>query len=200
MAFCLLSVDYVHSVDMIGSLRGRVLEYTANNVLVEVQGIGYRLLVPASVITLLQTGEETFFYTHDHVREDAHDLYGFLSSADLSLFDQLLGISGVGPKVGMTILGIGTADTVRRAIMSGDLETLTSVPGVGKKTAQKIILELKGQLVELAGNSPMDQEVIQALQSLGYTAPQAREVVKQLSPALTNTSDRIREALRWLAK
>jgi Holliday junction DNA helicase RuvA len=137
---------------------------------------------------------------HDHVREDVRDLYGFLSSADLSLFDQLLSISGVGPKVAMTILGIGSADTVRRAIMSGDLAMLTSVPGVGKKTAQKIILELKGQLVELAESSPMDQEVIQALQGLGYTVAQAREAVKLLSPDLTNTSDRVREALRSLAK
>lgn len=185
---------------MIGSLRGVILEYTVSTVLLEVGGVGYRVLVPSSVVTQLKTGDQAFFYTHDHVREDSHDLYGFLSSADLTLFDQLLGISGVGPKVAMTILGIGTADTVRRAIMAGDLETLTSVPGVGKKTAQKIILELKGQLVELAGSSPMDQEVIQALQGLGYTAVQAREVVKQLSPELTNTSDRIREALRWLAK
>lgn len=184
---------------MIGSLRGTVLEYTANQVLVEVFGVGYRLLVPSSVVSLLRTGEEAFFYTHDHVREDARDLYGFLSSAELGLFEQLLSISGVGPKVAMTILGIGSADTVRRAIMTGDLDTLTSVPGVGKKTAQKIVLELKGQLVELAAASPMDQEVIQALQGLGYSAAQAREVVKQLSPELTTTSERIREALRFLA-
>lgn len=185
---------------MIGSLRGVVLEYTANSVLVEVQGVGYRVLVPGSVLALLRTGEEAFFYIHDHVREDIRDLYGFLSSSDLSLFDQLLSISGVGPKVAMTILGIGSAETVRRAIMAGDLALLTSVPGVGKKTAQKIILELKGQLVELAQSSPMDQEVIQALQGLGYTVAQAREAVKALSPELENASDRIREALRSLAK
>nr|MBP7134349.1 Holliday junction branch migration protein RuvA [Patescibacteria group bacterium] len=119
---------------------------------------------------------------------------------DLALFDQLLGISGVGPKVALTILGIGSVETVRRAIMSGDLDTLTSVPGVGKKTAQKIILELKGQLVELANASPVDQEVIQALQGLGYSAQQAREAVKELSPDSESTSDRVREALRWLAK
>ncbi len=185
---------------MIGSLRGIVLEYATNSVLVEVYGVGYRVLVSASVLALVRTGEEVSFYIHDHVREDVRDLYGFLSSADLSLFDQLLSISGVGPKVAMTILGIGSADTVRRAIMSGDLVMLTSVPGVGKKTAQKIILELKGQLVELAESSPMDQEVIQALQGLGYPVAQAREAVKLLSPELTNTSDRVREALRSLAK
>lgn len=185
---------------MIGSLRGQLLEYTTNQLLLEVAGVGYRVLVPGSVLTLLKTGEELFLYIHEHIREDTHDLYGFLANTDLLLFEQLLGISGVGPKVAMTILGIGSADTVRRAIMSGDLDLLTSVPGVGKKTAQKIILELKGQLVELADSSPTDQEVIQALQGLGYSVAQAREVVKQLSPELTSTSDRIREALRWLAK
>jgi Holliday junction DNA helicase RuvA len=185
---------------MIGSLRGQLLEYTANQLLLEVSGVGYRVLVPGSVLALLKTGEELFLYIHDHIREDLHDLYGFLANADLQLFEQLLSISGVGPKVAMTILGIGSADTVRRAIMSGDLDLLTSVPGVGKKTAQKIVLELKGQLVELSESSPTDQEVIQALQGLGYSIAQAREVVKQLSPDLVSTSDRIREALRWLAK
>lgn len=185
---------------MIGSLRGLVLEYSANTVLLELNGVGYRVLVPSSVLTLLRTGEEVFFYIHDHIREDAHDLYGFLSLEDLTLFDQLLAISGVGPKVAMTILGVGSADTVRRAIMSGDLDALTSVPGVGKKTAQKIILELKGQLVDSSTASPIDQEVLQALQGLGYPVAQAREAVKALSPELATTSDRIREALRSLAK
>jgi Holliday junction DNA helicase RuvA len=185
---------------MIGSLRGIVLEYAANTVLLEVQGIGYRVLAPSSVITLMRTGAEAFLYIHDHIREDSHDLYGFLAAEDLALFDQLLTISGVGPKVAMTILGVGSADTVRRAIMSGDLEMLTSVPGVGKKTAQKIILELKGQLVDGSSTSPADQEVLQALQGLGYSMSQAREAVKALSPELANTSDRVREALRSLAK
>ena len=94
---------------MIGSLRGLVLEYSATTVLLEVAGVGYRVLVPGAILTLLKTGEEAFFYIHDHVREDSHDLYGFLSAADLQLFDQLLSISGVGPKVAMTILGIGSA-------------------------------------------------------------------------------------------
>ncbi len=185
---------------MIGSLRGKVLEYGVNFLLLEVQGIGYRVLVSSAQITSVHAGEELFLYIHDHIREDLHDLYGFATSADLALFDQLLGISGVGPKVALTILGIGSVETVRRAIMSGDLDTLTSVPGVGKKTAQKIILELKGQLVELANASPVDQEVIQALQGLGYSAQQAREAVKELSPDSESTSDRVREALRWLAK
>ncbi len=185
---------------MIGSLRGEVMEILGGSVLLEVQGVGYLVRVSVSSLALLTVGEQAFVYIHDHVREDAHDLYGFLSLADLTLFDQLLGISGVGPKVAMTILSVGSADTVRRAIMQGDLATLTSVPGVGKKTAQKIILELKGQLVEADQVSPVDKEVIEALESLGYSAQQAREALKQISPEAVEAPARVREALRLLSK
>ncbi|MBM3205215.1 Holliday junction branch migration protein RuvA [Candidatus Uhrbacteria bacterium] len=185
---------------MIGSLRGRVLEILHSHIILEVGGVGYRILVSSSVLSLTKSGEDGFFYIHDHIREDLHDLYGFLTSSDLELFERLLSISGVGPKVAMTILSIGSAETVRSAIMSGDLATLTSVPGVGKKTAQKIILELKGQLVEAQTESPVDREVIEALQSLGYSSSQAKEILKDISPDITDTSARVREALRRLSK
>lgn len=185
---------------MIGSLRGRIIDVSPRRVLVEVAGLGYAVIVPPSVLAGLKKEEEAFFYVHDHIREDAHDLYGFLQSADLALFEQLLGISGVGPKVAMTILAIGSAETVRRAIMAGDLSTLTSVPGVGKKTAQKIVLELKGQLVDASIESPVDREVMDGLQSLGYSASQARDVMKQIPADIADVSARIREALRLLAK
>lgn len=185
---------------MIGSLRGRILEFSHLHILLEVGGVGYRILVSPAALALVKIGEDGFFYIHDHVREDSHELYGFLSSADLGLFEQLLSISGVGPKVAMTILSIGSAETVRCAIMAGDLATLTSVPGVGKKTAQKIILELKGQLVEATIESPVDREVMEALQSLGYSIQQAREVLKQIPSEIVDTSARVREALRMLSK
>lgn len=185
---------------MIGSLRGRVLEISPLFALVEAGGVGYRVTASPSVLTLVKTGDEAFFYVHDHIREDSHDLYGFLKSEDLALFERLLQISGVGPKVAMTILSVGSADTVRRAIMSGDIDTMTSVPGVGKKTAQKIILELKGQLVDAESQSPEEREVTEALQALGYSGQQAREALKNLGATKANTSDRVREALRFLSK
>lgn len=185
---------------MIGSLRGRVLDVSPSHVLLEVGGVGYRIHGSPNVLTQVHVDQTAFFFIHDHIREDSHELFGFLSSADLDLFEQLLGISGVGPKVGMTILSVGSADTVRRAIMAGDLELLTSVPGVGKKTAQKIVLELKGQLVDSADVSVEDQEVTQALQSLGYSAVQARDALKGMSVEVKGTSDRVREALRFLKK
>ncbi len=176
------------------------MEIMGSAVLLEVQGVGYVVRVSVPTLALLKVGEQTFLYIHDHIREDAHELFGFLSVADLALFDQLLGISGVGPKVAMTILSIGSADTVRRAIMNGDLATLTSVPGVGKKTAQKIVLELKGQLIEGEQGSSIDKDVIEALESLGYSAQQAREALKQISSEIVETPARVREALRLLSK
>lgn len=185
---------------MIGSIRGSVLVVNPTSLLVEVSGVGYKIMVAPSVLSSMKVDDPIFLFIHDHIREDVHDLYGFLSSQDLSLFQQLLNVSGVGPKSAMTIMAVGTADTVRRAIMAGDLETLTSVPGVGKKTAQKIVLELKGQLVEISGLSEEDREVTQALQSLGYTAALAREAIKILPATTVGTSDRVREALKLLAK
>lgn len=185
---------------MIGSLRGRVLELSPLYALIEAGGIGYRVTASPSVLSQLKTGGDAFFYIHDHIREDSHDLYGFLKSEDLALFERLLQISGVGPKVAMTILSVGSAETVRRAIMSGNLDALTSVPGVGKKTAQKIILELKGELVDAEAQSPEEREVVEALQALGYSSVQSREALKSLGASKANTSDRVREALRYLSK
>lgn len=182
---------------MIASLRGRILEKAANWVLMEVGGLGYKIGVSPAVLANLRQEGESFLYIHHHIREDAEDLFGFLALADLELFNKLLSISGVGPKSAMTIMAVGSADQVRKAIMSGDLAMLTSVPGVGKKTAQKIILELKGQLVDVETSSA-DSDVIDALVNLGYSAQQARDVLKHVSSK--EPSEKIREALKYLAK
>ncbi|MFO0764768.1 MAG: Holliday junction branch migration protein RuvA [Patescibacteria group bacterium] len=185
---------------MIGSLRGRVLERGADWMLLEVQGMGFRIRVSPSVLSGLAGKTEAFVYTHDHVREDARDLFGFLAMADLELFEKLLSISGVGPKAAMTILSIGSADQIIAAIMAGNLSFLTSVPGVGTKTAQKIILELKGQLVAKEDVSSTDQEVVHALVGLGYSAAQAKDACKHIPDTVTDPSDKVRYALKLLAK
>ncbi len=184
---------------MIGSLRGRVLEVHAAAFLLEVNGIGYVVRAANTTLSLVKASEDHFVYIHDHVREDSHDLFGFLAHPDLELFERLLAISGVGPKVALTILSVGAADAVRRAILQGDLALLTSVPGVGKKTAQKIILELKGQLVEEESLTPGDGEVIEALVSLGYTAQSSRDAVKRISPDIVDVAARVRETLKYLS-
>lgn len=196
----LLSILLVHAklAPMIASLRGKILEKGPNWLLMEVVGIGYRLKVAPALLSELRTDGETFLYTYHHVREDAEELFGFASMNDLDLFESLLGISGVGPKSAMTIMSVGSADQVKKAIMTGDLATMTSVPGVGKKTAQKIILELKGQLVEADGTSGVDSDVLDALVGLGYSTQQAKDVLKHVKA--DDPADRIKEALKMLAK
>lgn len=184
---------------MIGSLRGEIIEISTSWILLEVGGVGYRVQIPLSLLSLLKQGQEQFVYIHEQLREDTHELYGFLSSQDLALFTKLLSVSGVGPKVAMTLLSMGSADTVQRAVMSGDLESLTSLPGVGKKTAQKIILELKGQLVEAEQVPSVDRDVADALQGMGYSSVQVRDALRQISSDVTDPSERIRAALRILA-
>jgi Holliday junction DNA helicase RuvA len=185
---------------MIGSLRGRVIDLAPPWALIEVQGIGYRVCASSNTLAGLRTGEEVFVYTHDVVREDARDLYGFTSLEDLRLFERMISVSGVGPKVALAMSSIGSAETLKRAIMSGDLSTLTSAPGVGKKIAQKIILELKGQIVDTDGITGPDREAIDALVSLGYSATQARDALKLVPADISDISDRVREALRMLGR
>lgn len=184
---------------MIGSLRGIVSEIHAVSLLLEVAGVGYIVRVSSGTLLSVKKDDPCFMYIHDHVREDSHDLFGFIQRVEMELFERLLSVSGVGPKVALTILSVGSYDTVHRAILQGDLTVLTSVPGVGKKTAQKIILDLKGQLVEEEAITGTDGEVIDALVSLGYAMPHAREVVKSLTTTQTDVSQRIREALKYLS-
>jgi Holliday junction DNA helicase RuvA len=181
---------------MIGSLRGKILEKGPNWLLIEVAGIGYRLKASPSLVS--SVNGDAFVYTYHHVREDAEELFAFNTNDELDLFESLLGISGVGPKSAMTIMSVGSADQVKRAIMTGDLATLTSVPGVGKKTAQKIILDLKGQLVEADGASGVDTEVLDALVGLGYSSQQAKDALKHVKEQ--DPAERIKAALKMLAK
>lgn len=184
---------------MIGSLRGRVWSLMPTSVLLEVNGVGYRVLVSPATVSRISAGEDLLLFTHDHVREDAHDVFGFLSEAELALFERLISVSGVGPKAGLSILSIGSADAVTRAIMTGDLTTITSAPGVGMKIAQKIVLELKGQLVDPEVASGPDREVLDALVSLGYSAAQARQALKGIPSDVTDVSERVKQALRSLS-
>lgn len=185
---------------MISSLRGCVIERFGTSIVIEVQGVGYRVTVSSQALERLTLHEDAFVYVHDHVREDAHDLYGFLNRGDLEFFERLLGVSGVGPKVALAILSVGTSDEIKVAIMKGDLERLTSVPGIGKKTAQKIVLELKGQLVDIEEPSSLDRDALSALESLGYSSSQAKEALKKVDVSVSDTSVRVREALRILSE
>jgi Holliday junction DNA helicase RuvA len=185
---------------MLATLKGRITEIFQDFFILEINGIGYRLKAPGSLLAELTIGQETKFYVHEHIREDAYDLYAFPSLDGLDFFEQLLSVSGVGPKVALAVCSAAPLDTLRARLTQGDVDWLASLPGLGKKTAQKIVLELKGRLVEVTGNSPADRDLAEALIKLGYSNTQARDAAKDVSPDLTDPADRLRAALRLLSK
>jgi holliday junction DNA helicase RuvA len=193
---------------VIGSLRGTVIgRTTTGEVLLEVGGVGYRALVPLSAIPSLEVGANTFLFTHTYVRDDAIVLYGFPSRDERETFDVLIGANGVGPKLALAILSVHTPTSLRRCLTEDDLDGLVMVPGVGKRTAQRLLIELKSRLevpdLDLAGvlGAPAHSarvEVRDALSGLGYSVDEVRDVLGQL-PEDGTVEDLLRDALRLLA-
>ena len=191
---------------MIGSVRGTVLERTPlGEVLVEVGGVGYRCLVPISALPSLAPGGPAFLMTHLHVREDAMTLYAFPTREERDTFEILLTANGVGPKLALAILTALPPTALRRAVTEDDLDALCTVPGVGKRTAQKLMIELTARLDlpdldlrEDSGATPARAEVRAALSELGYAPDEVRAAIAQL-PADGAVEDLLRDALRSLA-
>ncbi|MDQ1430692.1 MAG: holliday junction helicase RuvA [Actinomycetota bacterium] len=191
---------------MIGSVRGSVVERTATGeVLVEVGGVGYRVHVPASALPTLHPGDAAFLFTHLHVREDAMLLYGFPTRDERDTFEALIGTTGVGPKLALAMLSVHSPSALRRALLEDDLAALTLVPGVGKRTAQRLLVELKARLevpeldlTETGGGPAPRAEVRAALAGLGYGPDEVRDVVAQLAEGGT-VEDLLRDALKLLA-
>ena len=190
---------------MIGRLRGTVVAKQAEAVLVDVAGVGYEVSVtPRALADLPGIGEEGVLHTHLHVREDAMALYGFPSAAERDLFQLLLGASGVGPKVAMAICATLGPDEVRRAVVADDTDALQAVPGIGKRSAQKLILELRPKLDVPDGELPgasgsVLAEVREALEGLGYQPAEVRSAVATL-PADGAVEELLRDALKALGK
>ena len=190
---------------MIGSVRGTVIERTASGeALVEVGGVGYRVNVPAGALPGLHPGNAAFLFTHLHVREDAMVLYGFPSRDERDTFEALIGTTGVGPKLALAMLSVHSPSSLRRALLEDDLAALTLVPGVGKRTAQRLLVELKSRLevpeLDLSdeGGPAPRAEVRAALAGLGYGTDEVRDVVAQL-PEDGSVEDLLREALKLLS-
>ncbi len=189
---------------MIATLRGEISQIEENALIVEVGGVGMRVFVPAPMRTNAKTGEVMFMFTHLVVREDALTLYGFESQADRDLFNILLGVDGVGPKVALSVLSTLNLDTIQRAIFADESELLSKVPGVGKKTAQKMALHLKDKLkptdalAKLAAMADYDSEVLAALTSLGYSVVEAQAAIQSLpKDAPKEVEERLRVALGY---
>lgn len=190
---------------MIVHLSGTILFKGLKDVVIDVHGIGYRVFCGTETLNKIsEKSEKVNLWTHHAVREDAHELYGFLRQEELAFFELLIGISGIGPKSALGIMALAPLDTLKRAIAAGEITYLTKVSGIGKKTAQKIILELReklagdttGEAGELAG----DADVLEALISLGYQRVPARAAIQQLSATITNTNARIKEAIKILGR
>lgn len=178
---------------MLAFVEGTIVSVDDDTVTVAVGGLGYRLFTPRASGAV---GETVRFYVAEVIREDRYDLFGFRSKDELAMFHRLTGIDGVGPKSALKILSAGSIDTLLRNIQAGDVGFLTSIPGVGKKTAQKIVLELKGVLVGDAVTEGGD--VVDALMSLGYSRSDLEPVLGHLSAE--TTEEKIKQALQILGK
>jgi Holliday junction DNA helicase RuvA len=189
---------------MIGRIRGVVVARVPGTVVLEAVGVGYEIAItPRGLVELPALGEEAVIHTHLHVREDQQALYGFPSEAERDIFRVLLGASGVGPKLAMAIIATLPPAELRRAVGSDDVSALEAVPGVGKRTAQKLILELRPRLElgdgELPGDGGGLAEVRAALESLGFGGPEIREALRGVSTDGT-TEQVLQRALQALGK
>jgi Holliday junction DNA helicase RuvA len=189
---------------MIATLRGEISQIEDTALILEVGGVGLRVFAPAPLRGRLKVGEMIFLFTHLIVREDALTLYGFESQADRDLFNILLGVDGVGPKVALSVLSTLTLDAVQRAIFTDEADILSRVPGVGKKTAQKIALHLKDKLkpsdalAQMASMADYDSEVLAALTALGYSVVEGQAAIQSLpKDAPTDVEERLRAALGY---
>ncbi len=192
---------------MIATLRGEITQIEDNALIIEIGGVGLRVLAPAPLRGRMKVGETVFLYTYLVVRETELTLYGFESQADRDLFNLLLGVDGVGPKVALSVLSTMNIESVQRAIFSDEPELLSRVPGVGKKSAQKIALYLKDRLkpidtlASVAAMSDADSEVLAALTALGYSVVEAQSAIQSLSKdAPDDVEERLRLALQYFQK
>ncbi len=195
---------YVLRECMIYTLSGKISYKNNDFLVVEVAGIGYQVFVTTGMMRFVEQGQEIKLFTHQYVREDALNLYGFSTKNELVFFEQLLGISGIGPKSALGVLGVAPVEELQTAIQKGDTHFLTKVSGIGKKTAERVVLELRDKLVESdgeqSGAGATRSEEIEALEGLGYSASDAREALVHVPADITDVAERVKAALQILGK
>jgi Holliday junction DNA helicase RuvA len=189
---------------MIAKLKGKI-EYLKNNyAVVDVSGIGYKVYLSAYTFGKVASMPEVNLFIHTYVREDTLALYGFLTQEELEMFELLISISGIGPKAGMGILSIATPKTIRTAILNEDPSILTKVSGIGKKTAERVILELRNKVADLTTSEKdevsVDTDALEALITMGYTITEARDALKAVPKDVKDVGQRVKEALKNLGK
>ena len=204
---------------MISYIRGVLCDIEEQKAIVDVNGVGYGIYMPQQALSLLPPmGQQVKIHTYLNIREDAMQLFGFLTKEDLNVFRLLIGVNGIGPKAGLNILSCLSPDELRFAVLSGDAKAISATPGIGKKTAEKLILELKDKLniedmlehaahggdsedlasgTDTASNT-MQAEAVQALTALGYGSAESLRAVKKSSPECSSVEDILKEALKFL--
>lgn len=198
---------------MISYIKGELAAVGEEQVVVEVQGIGYGIFMPGQAMTMLPPiGSEVKIHTYLNVREDAMQLFGFLTKDDLKVFRLLIGVNGIGPKGGLNILSKMTPDDLRFAVLAGDVKAISAAPGIGKKTAEKLIIELKDKLniddvltkeEEVmsvpSGRADMQSEAVQALVALGYGSAESLKAVKKVPMTETMTVEELlKQSLKFM--
>lgn len=202
---------------MISYIRGELIAIETEKVIVDVGGVGYGIYMPGQSMGLLPSvGEEVKLHTYLNVREDAMQLFGFLTRDDLEVFKLVIGVSGIGPKGGLSILSELSPDDLRFAVLANDAKAITKAPGIGRKTAEKLIIELKDKLkiedvleqrmagaqgtVEMTQQSEVQSEAVQALVALGYGSTESMKAVKKVLPGTDGTvEDILKQALKVMA-
>src|SRR5687767_2837682 len=199
---------------MIAFLRGRVFDKQPNRIIVDVQGVGYDVVVPLSTFyDIGDEGADVSLRVYTHVREDALQLYGFLTELERQLFERLIGISGIGPKLAIAVLSGMDPRDLLLSVQRGDVARLTSIPGVGKKTSERIVLELKDRLAQLPGAVAVEAvstngadrvrgDLLSALQNLGYHRPQAEKAIDATLQTMSDPTfeQALKAALRELMR
>ena len=187
---------------MIGYIEGSIQHIGPQSIIVNTNGIGYVIFTITTALATYNAGENISFWTHLAVRENSMELFGFTDKEQLSFFTLLLDVSGIGPRVALGIVEIAPVSTLQKAISSGDTSYLTNVSGIGKKTAAKIVIELKDKLAKIVGDDTgglrEESEALEALCSLGYSKADARNALHQLPEEIITTQQKITESLKVL--
>jgi Holliday junction DNA helicase RuvA len=183
---------------MIGRLTGTIDSNIANPLIIDVHGVGYLVRVPERFLASIKVGRPHTLFIHSHIREDAFDLYGFASQEEMTLFHLLLSVSGIGPKTALLVINRGVEE-VEIAVKKGDVDFFTSIPRLGTKNAQKIIIEFKGKL-DLTENTGETKQITDALSGMGFDRHEIREAIKKLDAKDISVEQKMRHALKLLGK
>lgn len=187
---------------MIAYLEGQIKYKGKDFLILETRGIGYKIFISLPLLVSLKEDDNLKLFTHQRIADDKIDLYGFKTLVELNFFEKLIGISGIGPKSALGILSIASVDDIKRAIIQNDSSILTKVSGIGKRTAERIIVEMKDR-IEVGDLTPgqkvgVEDEVLEALRNLGYSRREAQEILARIPPEIKDPEAKIKEALKIL--